>query len=358
MSDTATNRKYAWGLQTNYSTQKALTAGALKQMIVSDNNLIDYAPVVKNDEGWSNGYNSATDQWLESHDSKVSHSMPGFSQEMGKPFYLNLANYTVAVATGGTVAKKHTFKPTDPNVTRQDPAVTYVEKAGAGWHKLMPRAVSDGFSLKGNDLGILMCDFNLIGAGLIVSNPSVTYPPAATPTVAALTGLNKLFNTQVALTPNDGGTYNTAYACRYRSFQLDFKKSMLSDAGFKPGCAEFFVSGDPTSGLIRSANEFDKQSLDFQFEVDLASGTPEFDAVVDQRPIAIVLDVQGGIIEGAIRNQMTVTINVARYSASKPTLAQNMWRFQISGKAFIDVASSNLFKIDLTNNVASYATGW
>jgi hypothetical protein len=358
MSDTKTNRNYGWGLQPNFLTQKTIAAGALKQLIVTDENTIEYEPTINNNEEWSHGFNSATDQWVEAHKSQVSHTMPGFSQELGRVCYINMADYGVATPGGGTVSRKHTFKPTDPTVTRQDPAVTYVERVGAGWHKLMPRAVGDGWTLKGDSTGVLTCDFNLLGAGLIVSNPSVTYPPTATPTVPALTGLHKLFNTQVTLTPNDGGSYNTAYACRYRSFELAFKKSMLTEAGYKPGCADFFVANNPTTGIIMSAHEFDKQMLDFKFVVDLASSTPEFDAVIDQRSIALVLDITGGIIEGAIKHQLTVTINISKYTASKPVLVDNMWRFEISGKAFFDVANSNLFKIDLTNNIATYASGW
>lgn len=358
MADTATNRNYAWGLQSNFQTQKTLSAGALKQMIVTDQNVIDYEPETQNNEEWSHGYNSATDQWLEAHKSSVQHTLPGYSQELGKAFYLNMADYSISTPSGGTVSKTHLFKPTNPLVTRQDKAVTYVERVGAGWHKLMPRAVSDGFTLKGSEKGILTCDLNLIGAGLILSNPAVTYPPTSTPTVAALTGLHKLFNSQVTLTPDDGGTYTDAYECRYRAFELAFKKTMLTEAGYQPGCAQFFIPGDPTSGMIMSAHEFDKQMLDFMFEVDLASDTPEFDAVTDQRPIKIILDITGGIIEGAIPHQMKTTINISKYKSSKPVLVQGMWRFQITGSAFFDVATNNLFQIELTNNIASYSAGW
>lgn len=358
MSDTTTNRNYGWGLQSNYQTQKALAAAALKQMVVTDNNTIEYDAEVANNEEWSHGWNSATDQWIEAHKSQVAHTIPGFSQELGKVFALNMGDYAVVTPGGGTISKQHTFKPTNPLVTRQDPAVTYVERIGTHWHKLMPRCVSDGFTLKGSGKGILTCDFNLIGAGLILNNPAVTYPPTGTPTVAAITGLHKLFNSQVALTPNDGGSYTAPYACRYRSFELAFKKTMLTEAGYKPGCAEYFVTGNQTSGMIMSAHEFDKHMLDFNFEVDMASGTPEFEAVTDQRPISILLEVTGGIIEAAIRHKLAVTINISRYNASKPVLVDNMWRFQISGKAFFDVAATNLFKIDLTNDIATYLSGW
>lgn len=357
MADTATNRKYAWGLQTDFQTQRALVAGALKQLIVTDENTIDYTPETANNEAWSHGFNSPTEQWLLSHDAKVQHTIPGFAQELGKIFYLNMAD-TVSTPSGGTLSRLHTFVPTDPLVTRQDKAVTYVERIASGWHKLMPSAVGDGFSLKGSDRGVLTCDFSLYGDGRIINNPAVTYPPTATPTVTNLTNLYKFFNTHMNITPDDGGSYNTEYGCRYRSFQIDFKKTLLSEAGFQQGCKRFLVPGDPDSGMIRSVHEFDKQTVEFNFQVDMAAGTPEFEAVQDQRPINLIIEAIGGIIEGAIPFQMAISMNIAYYKTTKPTLANGIWQFGVSGESFFDAAANNLLKIELVNDVVSYATAF
>lgn len=357
MSDTATNRKYAWALQTDYATQKPIAAGNYKQLIVIDENTIEYEPRIADNAGWSHGFNTETEEWLEAHDAKVAHTIPGFAQELGKVYYLNMGD-TVSTPSGGTNSRKHTFVPTDPTVTRQDKAVSYVENIGAGWHKLMPSAVSDGFVLKGSDAGVLTLDFNLLGSGKVVNDPAITYPPTATPTVTNLTGLYKFFNTQMNITPNDGGSYNTAYGCRYRSFEIAFRKTMLDDAGFKPGCGNYLVSGNPDSGMIRSAHEFDKQMLEFNFNVDMAANSPEFACVQDQRPISLVLTATGGIIEGVIPYEHKVTINIAKYRTTKPALVNGIWQFAISGKALFDAAANKLFQIELTNNVTSYATAF
>lgn len=356
MTETGTNRGYAWALQSDFVTQKAITAAALKQLLATDNNFIDYKPETKDDEDWSHGVNSATDQWIEAHDASVSHTIPGHSQEMGKVFLLNCGDYTPTTPTGGTLSRLHTFKPTDPNVTRQDKAVTYAEKLGAGWNVLMPRAVSDGWSLKADGKGVLMLDFNLLGAGLIIPNSGVTWS-GATPTVSKLTNLHKLFNTQVSLVVTDGGTASP-YACRYRSFKADYKKTMLSEAGYKPGCADFFIPGDPTSGIIRSAHEFDKQMLEFEFGVDMGTSSPEFVAVQQQKPLDILLGATGGIIETNIRHKLDLKIPVARYKTSKPTIANNIASFIVSGKAFFDFTMNKLFSLELTNDVTNYASAW
>jgi len=356
MSDTPTNRGYAWGLQTDFVTQKAIAAGALKQLIVTDQNFIDYEPQTENDEEWSHGVNSPTDEWVEAHECKVSHTMPGFSQELGKVFLINMGDYTIATPVGGTTSKEHKFKPTDPNVTRQDKAVTYAEKFAQGWNVVMPRAVSDGWTLNADGKGVLTIDFNLLGAGQVIENSGVTWS-GGTPTVTKLTGLHKLFNTQIGLTVTDGGS-PTVYGCRYRSAQIAFKKTMLSEAGYKPGCADFLVAGDPTSGQIRSAHEFDKQMLDFTMVVDMGVSSPEFTAVKQQKPLDILLTATGGIIETTIRHKLSVIVPVAKYKTSKPTVTNGIATFTITGKALFDFVTNKLFEVQLINNVATYATAW
>ncbi|MBS1793352.1 MAG: hypothetical protein JSS81_05830 [Acidobacteria bacterium] len=357
MSDTQTNRGYAWGLQTNFTTQKTIAAAALKQILAMDNNFIEYTPKTVDNEEWAHGVNSATEQWLEAHDASVQHTIPGHSQELGKVFYLNHGQYSVSTPSGGTTSKEHNFKPTDPTVTRQDKAVTYAEYFGAGWNVVMPRAVSDGYTLKGSELGVLTCDFSLLGAGLIIPNSSVTWYPTATPTVSRLTGLHKLFNTQVNLVVTDNAT-PTTYGCRYRSFEIAFKKTMLSDAGYKPGCADFAISNDPTSGVIRSAHEFDKQMVDFTFVVDMATGSPEFIAVQQQKPLDVLLTATGGIIEGAINHKLSYILPLIKYKTSKPTVTNGIATFTISGKAFYDFTTNKMLEIKLVNDVATYASAF
>lgn len=358
MSDTPTSRGYAWAVQTDYATQKTIAAAAFKQLLATDQNFLDYTPKLSDDEGWSHGVNSATDQWIETHDAKVSHTIPGYVQELGKLFYINMGQYAVVTPAGGSVSKQHTFKPTDPATTRQDKAVTYLEKAGTGWNVLAKSMVSDGFVINGDAMGILTADFNLIGSGFVNFASSATFYPTATPTVTRLTSLHKLFNSQVALVVTDtGGT--TTYGCRYRKFQVAYKKTMLEDAAYQPGCATFLTAGDPLTGALRSSYEFDKQMLDFTLEVDMASGSPEAVAVQTQKAEAIVITVTGGLIEaGGSRHSMIITIPIGKYQTSKPVVSGGMMRFTISGKAFFDFTTGKLFDIVVFNDVATYASAF
>jgi hypothetical protein len=176
--------------------------------------------------------------------------------------------------------------------------------------------------------------------------------------VTTPTDREKFFNTQIALVNTDAVNGAITYGCRYRSFSLDYKQTLLLDAGFKPGCGEFLTTNDFTSGIIRSACEFDKQMLDFTFEVDMASGSPELVLVQKQSPINIVLTATGSLIESTIKKQITVTIPVAHYNTSKPSVKNGIYTFTITGSAFFDYATSKLFEIDLINIVTSYSTGW
>lgn len=357
MVDTASSRGYAYGVQTDFQTQKTIAAAALTRIITTDENTIDYEPQTNNDEAWSHGRNQATEQWLEAHDARVQHTMPAFVEELGRPLILNLGDYAVATPGGGTTSKEHTFKPLDPSVTRQGKAVTYAETTGPGYNVLMPRAVADGFTLRGDGKGILTMDFGLQGAGKIDPASSVTWS-GGTPTVTTPTDRTKFFNTQMGLVATPSGEGAVTYGCRYRSFEINYRQTLLSEAGYKPGCADFLTPGDPTSGMIRSAHEFDKQMLDFSFDVDMATGSPELVLVQNQKNINIVLTATGGIIEAAIAKKLTITIPVAHYTTTKPTTGDGIYRFTINGSAFFDYATSKLFEVKLVNSVATYASGW
>lgn len=357
MSITPSARGYGWGLQTDYLTQKTLAAAAIKEIVCMDQNFIDFEPATANDEEWSHpGINSATDQWIETQNARVSHSIPIYSQMFGELMYIN-SQYSVATPGGGTISKDHTFKPTDPTVTRQDKAVTYCETAGAGWNVLMPSAVSDGWSIKGSGGGILTADFNLIGSGKLNFAPAVTWYPTAAPTVARRTGQQKLFNSQIGLVITDAGS-PTTYGCRYRSFQFDYRKTMLDAAGMSPGCGLFLTPGDPTSGMIRGSHEFDKQSMTFSLQVDMATGSAEAIAVQQQKPLLIELTATGPIIEAAIPYKLKLTVPVAKYTTTKPVVGDGIMQFAINGQALFDFTTNKLWELVLTNNIATYASAF
>lgn len=358
MSDTQSARGYAWALQADYATQKAIAAGNYKEIINIDENFIDFEPQTSNDESWSHvGTDSKTDQWIETQNVRVSHTMPGFAQQLGELFYIN-GQYSVATPGGGTLSRNHTFKPTDPAVTRQDKAVSYTETVGVGHKPLMRSCVSDGWVLKGNAKGVLTADYNLIGSGHVNFAPaSFTWPPTATPTVTRRTAQHKLFNSQVGLVITDAGT-PTIYGCRYRSFEFAYRKELLDDAAKSPGCGLFQIAGDPTSGMISGSHEFGKQMLDFSLQVDMASGSAEAIAVQQQKPLLIVLTATGGIIEGAIPYKLELTVPVAKYRTSKPTVGDGIMQFAISGSALFDFTTNKLFEVVLTNNVTTYASAF
>ena len=357
MSDTPSARGYGWALQVDYATQKALATSAIREIVHIDQNFIDMEPQTSNDEEWSHpNINSPTDEWIETQNVRVSHSMPGFSQQMGELFYIN-GQYAVSTPSGGTSSKKHIFKPTDPTVTRQDKAVTYCETTGPGWNALAPSCVSDGWVIKGNGKGVLTLDYNLIGSGKLNLTPGTTWYPTASANVLRRSGQHKLFNSQVGLVVTDQGT-PTTYGCRYRSFEFAYKKTMLDDAGMSPGCGNFLVTGDPTSGMIRSSHEFDKQMLDFTLQVDMAAGSPEAIAVQQQKPLLVVMTAAGGIIESSIRHQLKVTIPVAKYKTSKPTVGDGIMQFAITGKALFDFTTNKLFEVELINDITTYASAF
>lgn len=354
MAETGTNRIYAFGTQTDYQTAKTLASNALRKMIVSDKNFIDVEPKVANDEDWSHGANNFTDQWLEAHDCKVSHSMPAFIEEIPRIFKLGMGTYAVSTPSGGITSKEHVFNLLDVATTRQLQAATYAEKLGAH-NVLMPSAIVDGFTLQGNDLGVLMLDFGLQGSGKITNPSGVNW----TTHIAVPSALKKLYNTQIALGVTDGVT-PVNYGCKYRNFKLSWKNNLLLDAGFKPGCDQYQTTGDKTSGAIRSECLIDKQMADFDFEVDLENDSGELEAVVKQKPMSITLTAAmtgaGGLIEGSIYRTLNALMTKTYYNARKIGEGNGYQRFQINAKVATDPATSKSLEIKVVNDVATYAT--
>lgn len=350
MTATPNNRLYYWGTQTDYATQKTIAASAFRKMILGDKNFMDANPKTNDDTEWAHGFNNATEQWLESHDNKISHTMPGYVEEIARPIKLAMGGYAVTTPSGGTTSKKHVITPQNPDTSRQLQAVTYGEKIDVH-NVLFPSVIVDGFTLKGNDLGVLMLDFGLQGSGKII-NPSGVTPATH---VVTPTNLRKLFNTQIALTVNDG-TSDTVYGCKYRSFELNYKNNLLADAGYKPGCGNYQTANDPNSGVIRSGLIFDRQEIDFNFEVDMETDSGELDAVIKQKPMSITLSATGSIIEALIPRSLTAKMPKTYYKARKLGEGNGIMRFQISAKVFVDVTTGKFLDIEIVNDVATYAT--
>ena len=364
--ETQTSRAYAWSLQNNYATAVTVGKDKFLEIIAEDTNLVDYTLNTATDEDWSTGQNTATDEWLLSHDASVQHTIPGISSELGRVFYLNLGNYSVAnISLGSPVvildkAKKHLYKPQDFRVSRQGKAVTYAEKVGLGYNVLMPSAVGNGFTLRGTGMGVLTCDFGLHGSGQFNTNASTIWS-GSNSSIKKLSNLHKFYNNQVTLVADDAGTAIT-YGCRYRTFEITYEQTLLLEAGYQPGCQKFLVPGDTTSGAVRSALEFDRQNLNFAFDVFMAAGSKELELVQKLKPIKLVITADGGLIETksnqSQNHQLKITIPVAKYRSSQPTESEGVMQFAISGSAFFDFTNNELFEIELINDVATYASGW
>jgi hypothetical protein len=184
MVDTASSRGFAWGLQTDFVTQKTIAAAALRRIVATDENTIDYEPQTNNDEGWSHGQNQKTEQWLEAHDSRVQHTVPALVTELGRPLILNLGNYAVDDAVGRHHIQAAQLQTAGPGRFPAGESGHLCRNHRAGLE--CPDAAGGGGRLHAprRREGRADARFGLQGAGLINPASAVTWPPAATPTVA------------------------------------------------------------------------------------------------------------------------------------------------------------------------------
>lgn len=356
MAVTNTDRGYAWGTQGDYQTPKPLGANSLRGIICTDNNALDYEPKTANDEEWSTQSDWLTDEWIEAHETKVSHTMPGFIEEIVRPIKLAMGGYAPFVPAGASAAKGHRITPQDPAVSRQLQAVSYGEKFGTPWSKYMPSALCEGFTLKGSELGVLTLDFTLQGSGRLIYPSGINWATH----VQKPTNLHKLFNTQVGIVAadasNNGGNTDVDYGCKYRGFTLQYKNTFALEAGYQPGCSQYQESGKRSSGVVRSELIFVKREIMFDFEVDMKEDSGELDAVVKQKPLDLTLNINEELIEPLIPRSLKALMPRVKYSARKLGEGGGIKRFAISARPQWDVSVNKILTIEVVNEVASYAT--
>jgi hypothetical protein len=219
--------------------------------------------------------------------------------------------------------------------------------------------VGQSYRLSGDAAGHLVMDFTLQPSGK-VTYPSLVVPATHVQLPSAVeiapSGLHKLFNTQIALVVTDGVTPVT-YGCKYRKFDLSYENTFFVEAGYKPGCGEFQVANDKTSGMVASEMLFDKQNINFSFEVDMEVDSGELDAVIKQKPMAITQTITDGtIIEGAIARSLINNMPKTYYKARKLGEGNGIWRMAIDAEVFYDSVTGKTLEMKAVNDVATYAT--
>jgi hypothetical protein len=368
-------RRYAISriAQSDYFTATAPNTGPtfnFQQLLLKDTpgqNFANYSVRVQNNQGYSTGSDFASEQWLTAHDvERQGMDFDVCSETLGRLLF-----YAFGLVSTSTIQLNniyaHTFNPMNPttSVGRQLPAFSYLEQIGAEYDVLYPSCVIDTLSISGDSLNRIMGSATFRGSGKRIS-PSI--PPSTSINFATQVGpsqnLNYFYNTQVGITFNPASGFTgsqLAYTCDYDSFSFTIRNGLNPESGYRAGCGKYQVSGDSTSGAIRSEMLFGQRDIDLTFTVRMNTSSKEYDYLQKQKLLTGSITLTGGQI-GATGANHTLVISFDRAAMETAVIgaeSDNIVTLQINLKPLVLNTTTNPFKVVdvvLTNGVQSYLT--
>ncbi|MEO6392516.1 MAG: hypothetical protein ABIP75_11735 [Pyrinomonadaceae bacterium] len=341
--------------QPDYVTATPFAAGppiGHVKLVATDKDLADYRPDLAGDRGYATGVDFPTAQWLLSHDASGRKSIDVCSQEIGRLLLLAFGDVTTDQPDAGEAPSvyRHIFRPLDANVSRQLPATSLLERAGAAHDVMFPSAVVEKLTLHGDGKARLQAEFNWRSSGKRISPSGINW---STQVDGLASALNYFYNSQMTLEVDDGEEV-MSYQCRYDAFTFELDNQLLEADGYRPGCALYQDADDPGSGMVRGECLFGERTLSCEFVVRLAAGGAEFAALQQQKSMSIVLSAAGGVIQGEFAHRLTVRLPVTKYQVVSLGETNGLLNLRISAAPLFDSATGKIAEVELINNVASY----
>lgn len=355
-------RRYAISrvAQANYNTPTPPNGAApfnYVQLLLKDTpgqNFANYGVRTQNNQGYSTGSDFATEQWLTAHDvDRQGMDFDLASETIGRLLFYALGS--VATQSPAPGVYEHTFVPQEPNAaTRQLPSFSYLEQIGAEHDVLYPSCVIDTLSLSGDGLNRIMGSAGFRGSGKRVSPSGIDF---ATQTGLA-ENLNYLYNTQtfINIVPETGNGPGLVYECDYNNFSFAVRNGLNPDSGYRPGCGNYQIGDDKTSGIVRSEMLFGQREIDFSFTVRLNQSSKEFQYLQTQRILTGSISLTGATISGAHKHSLNIWFDrVAVETAVIGAETDNIVTLQVSLNPLVNPAvPSRAVQVRVKNTVASY----
>jgi hypothetical protein len=341
--------------QSDYQTPAPFAAGppaANVKLLATDKEMAEFVPDLASDQGYANGVDFPTAQWLLSHDVSGHKAVEVCSQEIGRLLLLAFGQVTTDQPNAGGAPEvyRHVFRPLDPSVSRQLPATSMIERAGPAHDVVYPSAVLEKLVLTGDGKARLQAEFDWRGSGKRIAPSGIDW---TTQVDDLLNAVNYFYNSQIGFEVADGED-TTAYQCRYDAFRLELNNQLLADDGYRPGCAVYQDAGDSASGMVRGECLFGERVLAFEFTVRLAAGGAEFTALQQQKSLSLTMTATGGVISGDYHHQLTIRIPMARYRTVVLGETNGLMNLHVTASPLFDIATGKITEVELINNVASY----
>lgn len=343
--------------QTNYLTATApvtTTPKAFIEQIVRQAVLMNVKPASKNNKGYSTGTRNANEMWIESWETDGgSYSFDVSSQNIGRHLLAVLGGYAVAPVAGQAGAYKHTFTPLDVSVTAQLPSFSFVPQASplaGAIDALFPSMVCASLKLASTGASRVTGNADWRGSGEEITPSGVDFTTNAQ---AVQGSQNYFYHTQskilLSADSNGGAGFST---CELADWNLGIQNS-FNDNDW--GCPRFVIAVNPESGAIRSILLLTDTVYDYDFTMKLRASDAAYAALKNQTPTSIVNSLIGSNIGATTaKHQMDVTLALTKYQSVMRMFKDGFAYTQIKPYAY-DSGTNPIIKVELTNDVASYA---
>lgn len=344
--------------QPDYRTATAAAANAFNEICVSDQNLAQYSVKTQDNQGYSTQNDFPTDQWTLSHDVACPFELDLASDPIGRILYCAFGSITTTQPASGTdpLVYQHYYVPQDPNVSRQLPALSFLEQVGGAINILYPSNIVEQLKMEGAGVNRIKGSFSLRGSGKRITPSGVTWATH----VNQVSGWKYFFNSACDLTVADASTLSNAvdYSTtqRMETWSFEYQNQPIGEDANRPGSTDFQTAGDVTSGAIRSECLFGVRTIVPNFVVRADAASDEFSALQAQKPLDWKVILTGPTISHAYKHQLTIHGQLVQYATVQYGQQNGIVTVSVQPKLLWDTSTSKIVEITLINTVSSYTT--
>lgn len=343
--------------QTNYLTPTAASTSPVNfiEQLIGSPAIMSVKPNRATNAGQTTGNRFASESWVDSWTSDGSYDFWLTSQNAGRYFYAALGGYTVAAVSGSAGAYKHTFKPIDTSATAQLPSYSIVPQLAASSsvvNSLFPSNVCSAFSITSTGKDRVSANASWVGSGDEITPSGITWATHVTPVQGTQ---NNFYNTNtnilVAADDNGGGGFTT---CELKSWNFGIANS-FADGDY--GCPRFKISGNVESGALRSHLLLTGTEFSAGFTLRLRPSDPAYAMLVNQTPTVLRFSLIGGAIGATVSNhKLDIAFALTYYESATRGFDEGFAVIEITPTALFSTGSNAILTVELTNNIASYAS--
>ncbi|MEW6361735.1 MAG: hypothetical protein AB1477_06400 [Acidobacteriota bacterium] len=352
------DKKLAMGRvpQTDYVTPTAAAANAFVEQIARepDGSFWTIEPKKMNNKGQGTGNRWATESWVEAWDSSLQFGFDASSQNLGR--HLLAAFGSVASTTQGA-GFKHVFRPLDTKISMQLPAYSFLEllaEGSGGISSLFPSGVCEKLELAGDGQGRVAATVNYRGSG---KEQAATGYAWATHVQKIQGTQNYFFNTQadISIGGYPGNTSPVEFNCDLESWRFAYSNTLAADAGYRPGCPEFVIAGNPEIGVVRTECLLSDSAIEAEWTFRLRANDPALGQLKNQTPLEAAITLTGAVIgAGPEVHKLTITLHYFKYATHVRGVKDGIATVTITPDVIYSVADSEICEVELVNNVTSY----